>query len=427
MSLRLGALFGVVVALGACGGGLMPWPGRDTGRGGATATGSGGAGGITFTGTGGNAGSAESGGRGGSIGIVGTGGGAAGAGVAGASGSAGNASEPCAPKVLLEGTQKLIDFFVVDEGVIVVRSDGIVLVNRQAQVTKTVPFAREITAAAFDGETLVVADPALITVLDRSLTIGPTALLTESCVSSVLVSGKRFVCGPMNDWDRIFYTYDVGVTPPVQIGVSAKYTYNGRPMRRVPGTDDFITVTTDLSPSDFHLYRVSASGQVVYINESPYHGDFAATMIFAFDTTPAAHLVQTAGLMLRIYGDGCDSTMNSFNTGCFTKDGALGTLRTGEYYVGLGDDGAGTMFAIVGSGGFSTSSPCQAGCAVQRIDVANRTIVSQKTHVFTSSSYSPNAVLTAGDPQCANVIVGVALPSTDPWAVAGYRVQSLDY
>ena len=92
--------------------------------------------------------------------------------------------------------------------------------------------------------------------------------------------------------------------------------------------------------------------------------------------------------MLKIYGDGCNSTMNSFNTGCFIKDGVLGTLRTGESYVGLADDAAGTVFAVVAAGN-TFDAPCKTGCAFQRIDVATHTITSQKQHPFTSSYYFP--------------------------------------
>src|SRR4029079_18441543 len=184
------------------------------------------------------------------------------------------------------------------------------------------------------------------------------------------------------------------------------------------------TVTTNLSPSDFHLYHVDATGKAVYINESPYHGDFAATMTFAFDDSSATHLIQSAGLLLKIYGTGCDPMMNVFNTGCFIKDGVLGTLRTSEYYVGLGDDAAGAVFAVVGTGS-SFDSPCKNGCSFQRIDVATRTITSQKMHSFTNSYYFP--VMTERDPKCSNIILGVGT-STDPFATAsGFRLASFDY
>jgi len=324
----------------------------------------------------------------------------------------------------MAGSQILIAFFVVDEGVITVLSDQVALLGRNAQVIKSVPFPREIKAAAFDGTTLVIADLAALTVMTRSLDTGPSVFVTETCAAGVLVSGNRFVCGPANDWDRIFYTYDIGAATPAQIAISSPYTYNGTPMRRVPGTDDFITVTTNLSPSDFHLYRVDATGKAVYINESPYHGDFAVGVTYAFDGSPAGRLIQTAGLILKIYGDGCDATMNPFTTGCFIKDGVLGTLRTGESYVGLADDAAGSVFAVVAAGN-TFDAPCKGGCTFQRIDIATRTITSQKPHAFTNSYYYP--IMTAADPKCANIVLGTST-STDPFTnAAGFRLESFDY
>jgi hypothetical protein len=422
---------------GAAGSGGASGGAGGGGRGGSVDTNRSGSGGGAGVGGGGNGGSAVGGGSGagGTGGSAGTGvgvggrGGAAGSsagtgGGAGSGGGAGGGLAECAPRLLLAGTQSLIAYFVVDEGVIAALDDRVVLVDRNAQIIKSVPFARQITAAAFDGMTLVIADQAALTVLTRMLDIGPSVFVTETCASGVLVSGKRFVCGPANDWNRIFYTYDMGAAPPVQIGVSSPYTYNGTPMRRVPGTDDFITVTTNLSPSDFHLYHVDSTGKAVYINESPYHGDFAATTTYAYDGSPAAHLIQSAGLMLKIYGDGCNSTMNSFNTGCFIKDGVLGTLRTGESYVGLADDAAGTVFGVVAAGN-TFDAPCKTGCAFERIDVATHTITSQKQHPFTSSYYFP--LMTAPDPRCANIVLGMAT-STDPFATTtGFRIESFDY
>jgi len=442
MTFRVGLVVALLSVVGACGGSALYRNDAGGGRvgGGTDASGQAGASGrggnTDGAGTGGSAvggntaGAAgiSAGGRGGTgTSVAGTGG----SNVAGTSGGAGNGVggtgggvADCAPRLLLDGPQNLIAYFVVDEGVIAALDDRVVLIGRNAQIIKSVPFARQITAAAFDGTTLVIADAAELTVMTRALDIGPSVLVTETCVSGVLVSGKRFVCGPANDWDRLFYTYDVGAVPPVQIAVSSPYTYNGTPMRPVPGTDDFITVTTNLSPSDFHLYHVDSSGKAVYINESPYHGDFAATTTYAYDASPAAHLIQSAGLMLKIYGDGCNSTMNSFNTGCFIKDGVLGTLRTGESYVGLADDAAGTVFAVVAAGS-TFDAPCKNGCAFQRIDVATRTITSQKQHPFTSSYYFP--LMTAPDPKCANMVLGMST-STDPFATAkGFRLESFDY
>lgn len=426
---RVAALVAMAVGAAACGDRTALWPAElppvsNSGAGGIHDPGGTDAGGSTGdggrqAGVGGAAGAGAKG-MGGATG-------AAGRGLGGSTGSGGATGlSGCLTGSLLQGTQALIDFFVTDPGIIVVRSDAVLLLARDGSISKTVPFAREITSAAYDGTTLVVADRAALTVLDGRLAMGASAFLQETCAASVLVSGNRFVCGPANDWDRIFYTYDVGAPMPLLIGMSAPYTYNGTPMRRVPGTDDFITVSTNSSPSDFHLYRVGDDGKVIYINESPYHGDFAVTNSYAFDGSPPTHVIQPAGLMLRIYGNGCASTMNSFNTGCFVKDGELGTLRTGEGFVGLGDDGAGALFAVVAVPSASTfNALCKSGCSFQRIDLTTHTITSQRSHPISDLLTLVNTI---GDPLCHQIVVGYRTPSpTSSFDPGGFRIQSLDY
>jgi len=118
-------------------------------------------------------------------------------------------------------------------------------------------------------------------------------------------------------------------------------------MRRVPGTDDFVTVTTDLSPSDFHLYRQPESGAAEYVNESPYHGDFRVTNVYGFDRSPATHLITDAGLLLNIYGDDCGSMASSFKSGCFVKDGSIGIPTGAQLFIGLDTDADRQVFALV--------------------------------------------------------------------------------
>src|SRR6185503_9257867 len=148
MTVRAGLVVALVSGAAACGGmSTRPDGGHDaSGRAGTTGRGGSGAG-TGFAGTG----AAARGGAGGTgVAGAGTGGGGGGAGTAGGG--------ECTPRLLMAGSQILIAFFVVDEGVITVLSDQVALVGRNAQVIKSVPFPREIKAAAFDGTTLVIAD-----------------------------------------------------------------------------------------------------------------------------------------------------------------------------------------------------------------------------------------------------------------------------
>ena len=108
------------------------------------------------------------------------------------------------------------------------------------------------------------------------------------------------------------------------------------------------------------------------------------------------------------------------------KDGILGTLCTGEAFLGLGDDGAGALLAVVAAPSQSFfDSPCKTGCAFQRIDVAARTITSQKSHAIADIL---TILRTAGDPVCHQIIVGYSTPNpSSVFDPGGFRVQALDY
>jgi hypothetical protein len=340
------------------------------GSGGARAGGSGGSGTRGVAGSaGGASGSKGSGGRVGGAG-GGAGGGSGGTRDAGASTDAGTE--------LVQGTSKLVDVFVGDAGIYVVTTDAIVFLDRSGGEKARVTAPREITSAAFDGNQLVIADRGKWTTYDTGLGALVSADLLEACASSVLVSRNRFICGPANDWDRVFYTYDT--KSGLLLASSNKYTYNGIPMRRVPGTDDFITVTVDLSPSDFHLYSVLSSDRVSYVNESPYHGDFSVTNTYAFDGAPPVHLITAAGLILKIYDTNCSGDANSFTSGCFVKDGAIGTLSGSQYFVAMDSDASGRLFGLVDpASDVFLNGPCAKGCLLEKVDVAARSILSQST------------------------------------------------
>jgi hypothetical protein len=311
--------------------------------------------------------------------------------------------------------------FATTAGVLAVWADGVELVGRDGAKLSTWTAPREVTAAAFDGERLVVADRALFTTLGPDLAPLGGGELVEACASAVAIGGSRFVCGPENDWDRIFVTYDQ--LTGAQLEVSAPYTYNGTPMRRVPGTDDFITVTTNLSPSDFHLYRVDALGKPVYVGESPYHGDFPANETYAFDGSPPKHLINSNGLMLEISPAGCGP---GTTFGCnFVKDGNLGTLSGAQRFVALTNDGTGVLSALVDPSDDFFSSNCAAGCLLQRIDVPSRTVLSQK-------QYTPRfarVVAAVHDAASSGLLLGYSYGESsypfDP--PQGYRVELLAY
>jgi hypothetical protein len=187
--------------------------------------------------------------------------------------------------------------------------------------------------------------------------------------------------------------------------MSDPYTYNGVPMRRVPGRDEFVSITHDSSPSDFHLYALTGDSRAVYVNESPYHGDFEVEIQYAFWGDPATHVVTTEGILLRIHDEGCEPGVYPGN--CFVKDGELGTLPVDAYdYLDLREGDAGTVYALV----LETTDPytydaiCGEGCTIQRVDVAQRSVVdsvsfvSARAHVLRRpDTYADGVAVIAAD------------------------------
>ncbi len=318
-----------------------------------------------------------SGGGGGHV----TGGGFGGGAPTGGNGGGGNVIVPLDGGIVLSaGIDTLIDLFPVQNGLIVVRSTGVQLLDTQGAQVTWVASPREITSAAFDGTLLGVADLAILTVYDVQLNALRSASLVESCASSVVLSGGRFVCGPPGDWDRVFAVFDMNTGTMLTNG-PGQFTYDGIPMRRVPGTDDFVTVTVDLSPSDFTLFRVATDNTVHSYGDSPYHGAFSANTSFAFDGLPPTHLINDTGEMLKIYTSNCAETYSTGN--CFARDGQLGVLPNGRAFLSMTEGPPGTIYGISqvtpNTSYFDARCSGMGGCSIDRIDVGARVIRGRTT------------------------------------------------
>lgn len=321
------------------------------------------------------------------------------------------------PKVLDSGTQTLVDLFVVGDLTFVIRSDAVAWFDRAGEPKGTLSWPREITSAAIDGDTLVIADrSAVSTVATGTMEKKLEFFVPEACASAVVISGHRVVCGPSNDWDRVFYTFDLATGK--ELARSAKYTYNGIPMRRVPGTDDFLTVSTDSSPSDFHLYSTDATGMAVFFTDSPYHGDFPVSETYAFHA-PTDHIVTETGLMLLVHPPGCSTKYGS----CIVKDGAIGTLTGTQSFFALADDGADTLFAIAGSRSDYFDPLCKTGCELQRIDMVKHLVLSKTPVGFANVLRMQRLVPDVG---CHRVVLGYSTPDAmDTYKAGGHTVQTI--
>ncbi len=435
---------GTTGAMGASGAGGSGQPaggaagsagGAGAGSAGAAGAGAGGSPGGSAGVSGSPGGSAGVGGSpGGSAGVGGSSAGGSGEGGSGAGGSsagaAGAGGSPGARTLLSEGLSTLIDVFATEEGVVIVVANEVKLVDRQGALVVSRPWAREVTAATFDGTRLVVADVERFTTFDTQLAqVGEGALLAP-CLTAAPVSGSRFVCGT-DDFDApALVTYDVHTGQPLgQIG--SFYGLEGRWMRRVPGTDDIVVASKNLSPQDFYLYRVLASHTPVYLGESPYHGDgMTASFAFAFDGNPPQHVVNDEGTLLKINVPVCHPGLSwePSPDACFYVDGNLGPLREFERFVAMADDGAGVVAGLADPRGnqWWYGQVCEDGCFLLRSDVSTRDVLSRIEYAFEAG----RILASTHDPVSSRFLVGYtqpAPPGQPDEEDFGHRVELLDY
>jgi hypothetical protein len=206
----------------------------------------------------------------------------------------------CGFRILYSGPIPIVEAFPVEAGIVVVREDGISLMNRDGTTASTWPWPRAITAATFDGERFAIADQALLTVLDPSLVELGHTYLSESCAGAVAIPGARFVCGPNLDWDRVFYTYDL--LTPVLLDSSSQYTYDGIPMQGIPGRPFFITFGVS---SNVALFRVGDDNVATEIRTA-LDDSFDLTkplFPFGFSGNPASLMVDRRGAVFSIHSD----------------------------------------------------------------------------------------------------------------------------
>ena len=222
--------------------------------------------------------------------------------------------------------------------------------NADDRIVATYKSPRQIVFATYDasGNYVVIADLAKLVTLDAStLKVIKSQSVIQACEFGVMLKDHLFVCGPSNDWDRVFTVYNVATGN--MISTSGRYTYNGIPMKKVPEHPVFLTVSDDISPSKFHLYNAT-NGTISFIADAPYHGDFPMTNVYAFGGSPATHVITHQGIILRIFGP--DNT-NCVRGDCLKRDGDLGVFNTKGYggpsYFQMTQDANGTrVFGVIG-------------------------------------------------------------------------------
>ncbi len=316
-----------------------------------------------------------------------------------------------APFVPLTGTQTLIDLFPVAGGALVVTSESVLRVDRRGAVRASWRAPREITAAAWDGSNLGVADKAALSALDINLNVLTMTFLTETCGAAVAVSSARFVCGPDIDWERPFYVYDMK-KGQLLAKSSRTFTYQGASMQRIPGTDDFLTEEA----GSFYLYNVDSESALSYIGQSNDPGQLVASATIAFIGSPVDHLLNENGVLLALRGSVPDGGTTPPSP--LVRDGILGTLGETQSFVAL-DRASADVVALVAN----EYASCATGCALQHIDVAARTITSSRTRAVTAE----RVVLLRHDAPANAAWVGTSPNSIGPGGTTGYRVELLAY
>jgi hypothetical protein len=321
-------------------------------------------------------------------------------------------------KLLSSGTSRLIDVFVGDSGIFVVAIDSVSVVDRAGVVIHALPAPREITAAAFDGTTLAVADKAFLKMYSTDLTEVASPALTESCVSVAIASGNRVLCAGAATFPTKFYTFDAtNGTLILMSSVSSGST--AVPMRRVPGKDDLVT----LDSSNFRLLRIDGTSQVTALGESPFSHMYRASPVFGFTGTTSDHLVTEDAILANIYAAQCVPSSTT-TPQCFVQDGALGTLRGMERFIGLdGDDASGKAHALVDTTSSFGLAGCRSGCAVQSIDVAGRIVETSKLYALDLGQ----TVAVRHDAKADALIAGFSRPTGGSSTSPGYRVELLGY
>ena len=334
---------------------------------------------------------------------------------AGSGGSAGDAATPeggrppigCGAAGLFDtATSALVNAFVTPDGIIVVRA-----LDR---------FARARSVRQADGDDHC---PHLDIQLRRSdarhrrhgqservhqrAGSAGNSSVADPCFDSFIAPGGVFVCESKASVAPAFTTFDVrGRRLLKDTGTNA--TAGSQVMELAPGTPYF-GIQLQSSPSIFVLDAADPDGTVRQLG-GVEAGD-VLNKAFGFGGAPPSHLILPTGTLLRMLGPMCDGTASTAQSGCLQPDGTIGTLQTHDRFIALDSDGRGGLIGLVshtGSSDVFDSAPCQAGCALQKIDFPSRTVTATKDHVLTIRTM----LFLRDDPTCKMAVVGYQQPAT---------------
>ncbi len=301
------------------------------------------------------------------------GGAGGGAGAGAGSGTGGSPSVVDAPTVI--ELSALVGYHYDASGVRFVTETGVIHLDWDGEEVNRFEAERPLTASGYADGLLVVADSGAITGLDEDLAVLHETNVVESCIAGGMVTGNRFVCGPNEDWQRIFYVYDAETGD--LLASSEGHTYEGLPIRVVPGSNQFIT-----TENGYTLFEVGADDVPTYVGDGSTSG-FSVLLEFGFLGEPVpTHVVSPEGAMLNFATADCNATDRL----CFVRDGNLGTLPgDAARYVSVGTEHAGEVYALIAPSGGSWNGPCRNNCILHRIEIETRSVLATKVvpdHLF---------------------------------------------
>jgi hypothetical protein len=323
--------------------------------------------------------------------------------------SPGGSGGGCGPVgTLAAGPRTLLDLFVLEKELMLVRNDAVVRLERDGTVHQVLASPRELTGAALDGQRLSVMDKAMITLYTPELAERTHTFTAQTCLSGDLFPGGKFFCGAQLEHGVAWMLFDLEASQALD------YFFLAGPqsplVRRLPGSDVY--------------YDAGLALGVVGRGGTAVRSDTNTDGVFTFIGNPATHVaIGKTGQLLRIFGDGCQGMTNSFAAGCFVPEGELSTLKSGETFVALADGGGGKLLAVVNTKADTDEGHrCRkGGCFIQEIDLTTKTVLRQKTHALDL----PATVRAWPDPTCGRLILGSQPGYAGSYGP--YRVDSLDY
>jgi hypothetical protein len=142
-------------------------------------------------------------------------------------------------------------------------------------------------------------------------------------------------------------------------------------------------------------------------------------------TASSVRLIESSGRMLQVFGTECLGPQRPSPTGCFVPGGELGTLRNGDNFLALADDGQGRLFGLVAPVTADVPSFCADGCRLQELSVPERRVISSRT--VTPPMWG--MVNAAVDSECGMFLLAYTVGGdglNNPTETQ-YRVDLLDY